>query len=149
MHLRIVANTHIAFKNLRNERADVEFSLFGHPDWILYQNDYKEYFKNCDTYIYSRFYVNADGIRYYDFMTSYIKWYGCDLLNAVPSFGLLGYDTGLYFLSRYSNLLAGESAFSGIQNDIMFQKVDEQSGYINKALYFIHFTPEGIFKETK
>lgn len=145
----MVSKIHIALKNLKEERPDVEFSLFGYPEWITYENDYKEFFKTCDTYIYSRFYINKDGGRYFDFMTNYIKWYGRDILNAVPSFAIIGYDIGMYFLTRYANQLNFDVPFAGIQNDILFEPVDSESGNINKAIYFIHYTPEKITKETK
>lgn len=145
----IVSKIHIALKNLKEQRFDVEFSLFGYPEWITYENDYKEFFKTSDTYIYSRFYINKDGNRYFDFLRRYIKWYGRDILNAVPSFAIMGYDIGMYFLSKYANQLNIDKPYTGIQNDILFEQVNSNSGNINKSFYFIHYTPEKIIKETK
>ena len=64
------------------------------------------------------------------------------MIYAAPKFGLLGYDTGCYFLSLFMNGKDYNNNFNytGLQNSFDFDRVSNWSGFINKSVYFIHFT---------
>lgn len=70
----------------------------------------------------------------------------------VPRMGLLGFDTGIYFLST---LAKGNDPFgnrnlptyNGIQTSFKFERTSNWSGFINKDLMFIHFTPNSTIEK--
>lgn len=72
---------------------------------------------------------------------------------AAPKMGLLGFDTGYYFLSMLStdrNAFTSSSLpkKNGLQSNMKYQRVSNWSGFINKNLQFVHFTPAmSIIKE--
>lgn len=140
-------------KTLKKDRIDVEFKLFGYPEWTSYIDDYRDLFKNVDTYIYTRFYANPFASDYKDFSNKFKSTYGTDMINSAPLFAMLGYDNGLFFLSQLGkygkNYINNLVPFSGIQNDFNYQRISNWSGFVNKSLYFIHLSPTRVEKITK
>ena len=69
------------------------------------------------------------------------------MINASPQYALLGFDTGIYFLSairEHGKNFASQDirpSIDRIQTDFSFQRVNNWSGFINKSFYFINFTP--------
>lgn len=134
-----------ALKKVKSEKSDVNFVLLGYPEWSTYLADYKETFQKLDTYIYSRFFANINDSNYKDFESKYKYWYNDNMILAAPQFGLLGFDSGMYFLNAVANndndFNHAQNIHHGIQNDFNFERVSNWSGFINKSLYFVHFTP--------
>ena len=66
-------------------------------------------------------------------------------LNAAPVFGLLGYDTGMYFIDAMcdakNDISKIDNNYDGIQSHFNFERTSNWSGYINKSVYIIHYTP--------
>lgn len=131
-------------KKLKVERPDVDFVLFGYPEWTTY-TDYNDTFQQLNTYLYTRFYANPSDEELTDFEARFRYWYGSGMIDAAPRFGLLGFDTGMYFLkalgSNNNDFNKTKFEYNGIQNDFKFDRVSNWSGFINKSIYFIHFTP--------
>lgn len=133
-------------KKLKQERIDIDFSLFGYPEYCAYLLEYQTDLHKVDTYIYSRFFYDASNTRTKALESTYHKWYGENMRYTVPRMGLLGFDTGYYFLST---LAKGDDPFgnkklptyNGIQTSFKFERTSNWSGFINKELQFIHFTP--------
>ncbi|MEG1765678.1 MAG: LysM peptidoglycan-binding domain-containing protein [Muribaculaceae bacterium] len=142
---RMVSKINGTLKALKTDRTDIDFVLLGYPEWSTYLNDYTETFQKIDTYIYSRFFANPTDTNFKDFENKFKNWYGNNMILAAPQFGLLGFDCGMYFLNAVSengndfNKAHGE--YHGIQNDFDFERLSNWSGFINKSLYFVHFTP--------
>lgn len=129
-------------------------SLFGYPSWITQINDYLNEFYKLDTYMFSRFYTSSADSRKQDFDMKFHYWYNDEMMNASPQYGLLGFDTGLYFLSAIAqngknfanyDLTASSNA---LQTDFKFERINNWSGFINKSFYFIHFTPYMVIQKT-
>jgi hypothetical protein len=61
---------------------------------------------------------------------------------------MLGYDTGYYFLlaaSKYGKAMAdniNNVTFTPIQTGFKFERVNNWGGFVNKKIYFVHYTPE-------
>ena len=91
-----------AIKSVKFDRFDVDLCMMGYPEWVTYLPDFTQYFNQIDTYIYSRFYENTNNSDTQDFERKYHKWYGEYMIYAAPKFGLLGYDTGYYFLEMFA-----------------------------------------------
>ena len=72
--------------------------------------------------------------------------YNRNIQNIYPRYGMLGYDTGYFFLlaaSKYGKELPeriNELEFSPVQTGFKFERVNNWGGLINKKLYFIHYT---------
>lgn len=82
------------------------------------------------------------------FSKDYRKWYSKEIVVTYPRYGMLGYDTGLYFLkglSLYGSELEDNLStikFTPLQMDFKFQRVNNWGGFINKNVFFVHFTKE-------
>ncbi len=103
--------------------------LFGYPEWVIVRGEQARKLHSLDTVIYSRFASDTDsyptrllGMRYDD-------WFGTKMANAVPVYGLLGYDAGRW-------MLGGGQSYVGLQNSF-------EPGAVNSALYLIYFSPDG------
>lgn len=102
------------------------------------------------TYFYSSFYVDNNNPATRQFTQDFKKWYGRDLINTFPQYGMFGYDTGLYFLNAiYRNGVNFEkdveqiSSSDALQFAFNFERVNNWGGFINSGLFLIHFDSEG------
>lgn len=136
-----------AIKRVKADSIGVETAVLGYPEWVTYMDDWKDSFHELDTYIYSRFFVNPQDAKVERFDEKYKDWYGESMMNAVPHFGYLGYDTGLYFLKSLckngKDFNKSNIEYTGLQTNFDFERVSNWSGFVNKAVYFIHFMPTG------
>ena len=131
---------------LVREQPESRIHLFGYPEWQTYTKDHLEAFFELDTYFYSSFYTNNLLPAAINFTKNYRRWYGKDMDERYPKFGMLGFDTGYFFLkglSRYGSEF--ENNFQRldlipIQTGFKFQRVNNWGGFINKKVFFVHFT---------
>lgn len=135
-----------AIKKMNKERIDLETAVLGYPEWVTYIDDWSEDYHNTNTYFYSRFYVNPNNLKVAEMKSEYKQWYGEEMITAAPQFGLLGYDAGKFFLNticKYGkDLNSINEYYIGLQNTFRFERLSNWSGYVNKSLYFLHFTPD-------
>lgn len=136
---------------VKGDRIDVDIALVGYPEWTTYTSLQSD-FKKIDTYFYSRFFIDPNAGRIRTFESKFKKWYGNHMINAAPKFGLLGYDSGIFFIESYINndndFNKRNKSFSGLQSDFTFERTSNWSGFVNKALYFIHFAPNTSTKRS-
>ena len=131
---------------LVREKPDSRIHLFGYPEWQTYTKDHLEAFFELDTYFYSSFYTNNLLPAAINFTKSYRKWYGKDMDERYPKFGMLGFDTGYFFLKGLSRYGSGfeknlnEMNLVPIQTGFKFQRVNNWGGFINRKVFFVHFT---------
>lgn len=127
-----------------------QYKLFGYPEWQIHANDTRELMYEMDTYFYATFYSHYTLPAVADFQEQYIRWYNCNIQNIYPRYGMLGYDTGYFFLlaaSLHGSQLAekiNETPFTPVQSDFKFERISGKDGFTNKKFYFIHFSPEYI-----
>ena len=80
-----------------------------------------------------------------DFVRDFKKWYKKDLKKTYPQYAMLGYDTGLYFLTalhrngknfetRLNNLNVNTIQFA-----FNFDRVNNWGGFINTGLYLVNY----------
>ena len=131
---------------LVRDTPEQNIHLFGYPEWQTYTRDHLESFFELDTYFYSSFYTNTLFPAAIQFTNNYHKWYSKDLASKFPSYGMLGFDTGFFFLkglSRYGSELENnlpKMNLTPIQTGFKFERVNNWGGFINKKVFFIHFT---------
>lgn len=133
---------------LVREDTDRRIHLFGYPEWQTYTKDHLEAFFELDTYFYSSFYTNNLLPAAISFTQNYRRWYGKDMDERYPKFGMLGFDTGYFFLkglSQYGSELEKNMQrmdLVPIQTGFKFQRVNNWGGFINRKVFFVHFTKD-------
>lgn len=119
--------------------------LFGYPEWQTYTRDHLDSFFELNTYFYSSFYTNNLFPAAINFTNAYHKWYSKDMASKYPCYGMLGFDTGFFFLkglSRFGSQLeenVSQMNLNPIQTGFKFQRVNNWGGFVNKKVFFIHF----------
>lgn len=133
---------------LCRENPEQHISLFGYPEWQTYTKDHLENFYELDTYFYSSFYTNNLFPQAVEFTRKYRTWYGKDMMHSYPKFGMLGFDTGFFFLKAMADhkgrLADGLNAthVTSIQTGFKFERVNNWGGFINRKVFFVHFTKD-------
>ena len=131
---------------LVRDQPESRVHLFGYPKWQTYTKDHIEAFFELDTYFYSSFYTNNLLPAAINFTKNYRRWYGKDMDERYPKYGMLGFDTGYFFLkglAQKGNKLEenlDKVQVTPIQNGFKFERVNNWGGFINKKVFFIHFT---------
>lgn len=127
---------------------NVDLHLFGYPEWQTYTQDYLASFYELDTYFYSSFYTNNLFPAAVRFTQEYRRWYSKDMANIFPKYGMLGFDTGYFFLkglaqegSQLENNL-NRVQVTPIQTGFKFERVNNWGGFINRKVFFVHLTKD-------
>ena len=128
------------------ENPDSSIKLFGYPEWQTYTHDHLASFYELDTYFYTSFYTNTLFPEAIKFASEYRKTYSKTLANTFPKYGMLGFDTGYFFLkglSKYGNDFdenINKVNITPVQTGFKFERVNNWGGFINKKVFFVHFT---------
>ena len=145
-----------ALNELKESNPEFNIDLFGYPEWQTYEYNYLRDFHNHGTYIYSSFYVNRNAKETVDFRDSFSKWYKKDLQKTYPQYAMLGYDTGLFFLTalhkygRNFETKLNSVSVNSIQFAFNFERANNWSGFINTGLYLVNYdTNSRIIKSNK
>lgn len=135
--------------------------IWGYPEWVTFRGDSFDAICNLDATIYSRFLVDDRDYRARDLKQRYRTMYGTDMFDAVPTQGILGFDTGMFVVEGLRHMAetgAFPADFKGIQNSLHLDWVgpsDEapadgadtapaRGGLINHLLFLIHYSPGGF-----
>lgn len=135
-------------KKTKEASPDISFRLFGYPDWQAYTNLKADY-NLFDTQIFAPFFTNGHHTDNATFQSSFRKWYGRDLLETYPNYGMWGYDTGLYFLTalhRYGHNFEqniDRIRVQSLQFPFMFERPNNWGGFINTGLFFVNYSTDG------
>lgn len=133
---------------LIRENPEFKVSLFGYPEWQTYTKDHLASFYELDTYFYSSFFTNNLFPQAINFSTTYWQWYGKDMLNFVPKYGMLGFDTAYFFLkslARFGSSFEEDinrMNISPVQTGFKLERVNNWGGFINRKVFFIRFTKD-------
>lgn len=133
---------------LVRENPDYQIKLFGYPKWQTFTNDHLASFYELDTYFYSSFFTNNLFPEAINFTNAYGKWYSKEIINIVPRYGMLGFDTAYFFLkglSKYGSKFderINDVNVSPIQTGFKFARVNNWGGFINKKVFFVHFSKD-------
>lgn len=125
---------------------NVQISLYGYTDWLMYQkyNQNQAYFCKYDTYIPSTFYYNEEAGTTIRFVNHYKALFNANMMNALPHFAVTGYDQAMYFIGgmhKYGAAFKAERNqlySTPLQTPFNFVKT-KNGGYRNKAFQLIHF----------
>ncbi|GAB6012871.1 PBP1 and LysM peptidoglycan-binding domain-containing protein [Viscerimonas tarda] len=142
--LMMLARSIPTIRSIQNQDPAIDISLFGYPDWQTYSAQFLDDFFKYDTYIFSSFYVDNNDAKTQRFVEKFRSWYGKTLLNTYPKYGMLGYDTGLYFITalvRDKSLVQEDLPGSEIPTlqSVFYFGNHNKAGNINTGLYFVHY----------
>ncbi|MGI6074429.1 MAG: LysM peptidoglycan-binding domain-containing protein [Fermentimonas sp.] len=133
---------------LHEANTGLRTRLFGYPEWQTYNELISDYHK-YGTYIYSSFFVDGKSQSVSAFRDNFRRWYGRDLIDTNPSYGLWGYDTGLFFITaidRYGKGFeqnVGSVNVNSLQFPFHFERLNNWGGFFNTGLYFIYYDTNG------
>ena len=113
--------------------------LFGYPEWTTFRGETLQNMHNLNTMVFSRFYTDEESWATRGVDAKFRKWYGCNMENAVPRQGLMGFDMGMFVIPYIKNGVA--TGYDGVQNGYFFTEPSDNAGSYNQALYFINFRP--------
>ena len=134
-----------ALKAAKEKNPKLSISLFGHPSWQVYTAKYSADFFRLNANFYTIFYADPTSSAIKSFHNKYNSWYSRELINRFPKYGILGYDTGMFFiqlLNRYGtsyDVNINKLKYKGVQTDFHFERVNNWSGFINTNTYFVEF----------
>ena len=132
---------------MQRTNDSIQISLFGSPEWQMYTNEFMDYYYELNTYIYTRIYLNPLASDTKNFYDKFKYWYQKDLLPIYPRYGVLGFDTGMFFLEAVNKYGKSFDAHidmlpaSSLQTAMCFRRVNNWSGFINRCIYFVNFRP--------
>lgn len=137
----------------RDSLAVGSLHLFGYPQYQVYAVSHMEQCQEVDTWFYSSFYTNNLLPEAVDFHRLFRRTYSRDLTNRYPKYGILGFDTGWYFLNAISRHLSQPASVTlsdlsrydcpTIQTGFRFERVSEVGGWANRKAYLIHIGRDG------
>lgn len=140
-------------KQVRETDSLTEIRLFGYPEWQTYTDRIDDYHL-FGTYIYTPFFIDKTHPDTEAFNRNFNKWYGRNLMDTHPSYGLWGYDTGLFFmtaLSRYGTRFERDIQkvrVNSRQFAFHFERMNNWGGFINSGLFFIYYDTNGRITKT-
>ncbi len=142
-------------KVLSETHPELKITVFGYPGWQSYGGEYMDNYFKLKASFYSVFYLDQTSPEVKNFYYNFNKWYSRDLIITYPKFGILGYDTGMFFikgLHEYGTVFesnVNKVKTKGIQTDFKFERVNNWGGFINTNIYIISFNPDfSISKNT-
>lgn len=118
---------------LQQTNRNVQITLFGYTEWLMYAHLNKERFARYNAFVPTHFYYNEAFAATKEFEQKYRWRFHQDLMIAQPRFAITGYDHAMFFLS-------GNSQW--IQTPLKFIK-QPNGGYRNNTLMLIHYKTDG------
>jgi len=140
-------------KEVKETDSTTTIRLFGYPEWQTYSDQIDDYHL-FGTYIFTPFFINKSDSNTDAFARNFNKWYGRNLMDTHPSYGMWGYDTGIFFmtaLSRYGTRFEKEIQkvrINPLQFVFHFERMNNWGGFVNNGLYFIYYDTNGRISKT-
>jgi len=135
-------------KSILDNHLDMSLTLFGYPVWQSYSTKYSNDFFRLNATFYSLFYSDPTSQETKNFYSTFYKWYTRILENNFPKYGMLGYDTGMYFIrlihtygSPFDSHI-NDIKYKGVQTDFYFERLNNWGGFINTNMYLINYNSD-------
>ena len=147
----------VAFSKINGLKAnspELDVTMFGYTDWLLYTRTHLENFYKYNTYIPSVFYYNPLSAGTQRFERKYRQNFRSDMQNALPRFAITGFDHAFFFLKglhKYGKSFNGADGMFGyppVQTPLKFERYGN-GGLRNKTMMFIHYQPEHTVETIK
>jgi len=147
----------VAFSKINGLKVncpELDITMFGYTDWLLYTKKYLDYFYKFNTYIPSVFYFNPLSTATQRFQGKYLQNFHSDMQNVLPRFAITGFDHAYFFLKglhKYGKTFNGAEGMFGyppIQTPLKFERYGN-GGLRNRALMFVHYKPDHLTETIK
>lgn len=139
----------VALAKLNGLTASVpglKISLFGYTEWLMYVNNYLDYYYRYDAYIPTTFYYNPLSEATKRFEAGYRRWFHADMMYALPRFAITGYDQAQFFIrglhkkGKAFDGGFGTPGYTPVQTPLNFKRY-ASGGFQNEAFMLVHYTP--------
>lgn len=147
----------VAFSKINGLKAnepELDITMFGYTDWLLYTRTYLENFYKYNTYIPSVFYYNPLSVGTQRFERKYRQNFRSDMQSSLPRFAITGFDHAYFFLKglhKYGKSFNGAEGMFGyppVQTPLKFERYGN-GGLRNRTMMFIHYQPEHTVETIK
>lgn len=135
---------------LKNYIGGRDMAVFGYPDWTAFRGDALAMLHTLGATIYSRFYEDKDSLSSRNLNDAFMRWYGREMLEAVPVYGILGFDLGNFLIRNIRNndgtFVPDAAGYTGAQSSFAFVRPDsgsDSSGFVNDEIYIIRYDGDG------
>ena len=125
---------------------EIQISVFGYTDWMLYTRYQLENFYKFDTYIPAPFHTDLLSPKTERIIQKYRWNFHADMMSALPRFAITGFDHA-YFLLKGIHMYgknftggAGMVGYTPIQTPLHFERIGN-GGLKNKSMLFVHYMP--------
>lgn len=132
-------------RSIAETAPEYGLTLYGYPEWQTYMRECLDDFFALNTYIYSNFYADNLSTDTHHFYAKYKTWYSKTLINSFPKYGILGFDTGMFFFNALHKYGANfednmsKMNYKSLQTGFDFHRVNNWGGFINTNLFLVHF----------
>lgn len=132
------------------ERGAV-LTVFGFPEWITFRAETLKSLGDLGATIYTRFNSVENDAATKDIEKEYTRWYGQQMMDAVPNQGVFGYDIASFVIRNLRMASEGEAIsvepFQGVQSGFVFIPAGDEGGLVNDNLYLLTFNPDGTVRK--
>lgn len=128
---------------------NINVKYLGYNEWLMYEPYQLDNFCKKNVYVPSTYYINPYDRHVTDLENKYRFWFRQEILPAKPQFMLAGFDHAYYFIkgiAKYGKKFVGtkqQTQNTPLQTPLHFGKLSGDGGYLNKAMMFIHYRPDG------
>jgi len=138
-----------AFGKLSNvavNHPEMQISMLGYSDWMMYTRRHLDSFYKYDVYIPAPFFTNVASEQTEQFSRAYRNYFKQDMMQTLPRFAITGFDHAMFFLQglhMYGKSFTGARGLVGyqaIQTPLIFERMGE-GGFQNKTMLLVHYTP--------
>lgn len=135
---------------LKNYIGDKDMAVFGYPDWTAFRGDALAMLHTLGATIYSRFYEDKNSLASRNLNEAFMHWYGREMLEAVPVYGILGFDLGNFLIrnirSNDGTFVPEGATYTGAQSSFGFirpESEEDTPGFVNDEIYIIRYYGDG------
>jgi LysM repeat protein len=143
-HSPSLNSTLAKLNTLTTNNSDIQISLFGYKEWLMYTSVYRDYYFKYDTYVPSYFYYNDLSADTKWVERNYKKWFEKDMdATALPRFALTGFDHACFFIGGFSQFGhtfkggKGQMTYKPVQSPLKFKEAGK--GHKNTNFMFVHY----------
>lgn len=135
----------LAENTVNSNTTPYNISLMGYPKWQTFTREALEDFYALNTYIYSHFYADVLSPEIKQFYADYKNWYSKNLINTFPKYGILGFDTAMFFfdaLKKYGENFESnidKIHYKSLQTGFNFERVNNWGGFINTNVFIVQY----------
>lgn len=134
-----------ALESIVDKHPKMPLTVIGRPNWMVYAKSMEALLRKLDTYIPSRFMFDDDSAQSKQLEKDYRSYYKEAPVKSMPSYAAMGFDVARYFVTQYlatgGDLNYAKPAEALVQLEFRPERTDMWSGFVNKCVYLLHFTP--------